>query len=240
MSRGRDSGCPLPPAQTRARATNAHGSHLGDKHAQALWDCTCSRRHCIAPVFSGTVSSSGPCLGISLADRLPSTCSACGPPPLFADFVGTMRPLDSPLPCMRDLWLIAFSPRPANCPRAATGSPGSRAWSFSACLGSLTPRGRAALALSCTALWPSMLSDAVGSPKHAISELNTQPTDTPVQRFKCSLAATPTWLGARVVRYTFPVRLFHSLLHAGLSRRYPDESACPTLWGRRFRPMPLK
>ena len=181
MSRGRDSGCPLPPAQTRARATNAHGSHLGDKHAQALWDCTCSRRHCIAPVFSGTVSSSGPCLGISLADRLPSTCSACGPPPLFADFVGTMRPLDSPLPCMRDLWLIAFSPRPANCPRAATGSPGSRAWSFSACLGSLTPRGRAALALSCTALWPSMLSDAVGSPKHAISELNTQPTDTPVQ-----------------------------------------------------------
>src|SRR6266478_6750380 len=33
-------------------------------------------------------------------------------------------------------------------PRAATGSPGSRAWSFSACLGSSTPRGRASLALS--------------------------------------------------------------------------------------------
>ena len=32
--RGRDSGCPLPPAQTRARAANAHGSHLGDKLAQ--------------------------------------------------------------------------------------------------------------------------------------------------------------------------------------------------------------
>ena len=26
--RGRDSGCPLPPAQTRAGATNAHGSYL--------------------------------------------------------------------------------------------------------------------------------------------------------------------------------------------------------------------
>jgi hypothetical protein len=31
-----------------------------------------------------------------------------------------------------------------------------------------------------------------------------------------------------VVRYTFPVRLFHSLLHAGLSRRYPGKIACPT------------
>jgi len=29
-----------------------------------------------------------------------------------------------------------------------------------------------------------------------------------------------------VVRYAFPVRLFHSLLHAGLSRRYPDTSVC--------------
>ena len=33
-------------------------------------------------------------------------------------------------------------------PRAATGSPGSRAGSFSACLGSSTPRGRASLALA--------------------------------------------------------------------------------------------
>src|SRR6266853_2701483 len=37
---------------------------------------------------------------------------------------------------MEDLWLIAFSSRPAHYLRAATGSPGSRAWSFSACLGS--------------------------------------------------------------------------------------------------------
>src|ERR1017187_3355855 len=48
----------------------------------------------------------------------------------------------------------------------------------------------------------------------AFSELNTQPTDTPVQRFKCSLATALTWLGARVIRYSFPVRLLHSLLHA--------------------------
>src|SRR5947207_8591459 len=134
---------------------------------------------------------------------------------------------------MRDLPLIAFSLRSAAYyRRTATGSPGSRAWSFSACLRSSTPQGRAALALSCVALWPSVLSDAVGSLHHTISELNTQPTDTPVQRFKCSLTTVLAWLGARAVRYSFPVRLFHSLLHAGLSRRYPDTSVRATVTGR--------
>ena len=64
-------------------------------------------------------------------------------------------------------------------------------------------------------------TDTMGIPIREISELNTQPTDAPVQRFKCGLAAALAWLGARVVRYSFPVRLFHSLLQAGLSRRYP-------------------
>jgi hypothetical protein len=68
------------------------------------------------------------------------------------------------------------------------------------------------------AFWPI---DTMGFLHREISELNTQPTDTPVQRFKCSLTVALAWLGARVVRYTFPVRLFHSLLHAGLSRRCP-------------------
>jgi hypothetical protein len=58
------------------------------------------------------------------------------------------------------------------------------------------------------ALLPSVLPDAVSSPNRKISELSTQPADTPVQRFKCDVAAALTWLGARVVRYTFPVRLF--------------------------------
>jgi hypothetical protein len=64
-------------------------------------------------------------------------------------------------------------------------------------------------------------TDTMGFPIREISELNTQPTDAPVQRFECGLAAALTWLGVRVVRYSFPVRLFHSLLQAGLSRRYP-------------------
>ena len=43
-------------------------------------------------------------------------------------------------------------------------------------------------------------SHTMGIPQRLISELNTQPTDTPVQRFECSLAATLAWLGARVAR----------------------------------------
>src|ERR1019366_8113561 len=169
----------------------------------------------------------GSCV-FSLVGGLPSATSAGGRPLLFGCFVGTMPLYDSPPPCMRALSLIAFSLRPApHCSRAATGSPGSRAWSFSACLGSSTPQGRAALALARDTLLPSLQSDAVGSLHHLISELNTQPTDTPVQRFKCSLTTALAWLGARVVRYTFPVRLFHSLLHAGLSRRYPDCQSAP-------------
>ena len=54
-----------------------------------------------------------------------------------------------------------------------------------------------------------------------------QPADTPVQRFKCGLTTALAWLGARVVRYSFPVRPFHSLLHAGLSRRYPEPRSAP-------------
>ena len=65
-------------------------------------------------------------------------------------------------------------------------------------------------------------TDTMGDPEQILSKLNTLPTDTPDQRFKCSLATALTWLGAGVVRYAFPVRLFHSLLQAGLSRRYPE------------------
>src|SRR5260370_14471753 len=71
------------------------------------------------------------------------------------------------------------------------------------------------------ALLPSVRADAVGSPKPLISELNTQPTDSPVQRFKCDVTAALTWLGARVARHSFSVRLFHSLPQPGFSRRYP-------------------
>ena len=37
-------------------------------------------------------------------------------------------------------------------------------------------------------LLPSRLPDAVGSPQRTISELHTQPTDSPVHRFRCNLS----------------------------------------------------
>lgn len=83
---------------------------------------------------------------------------------------------------------------------------------------------------------PSGPSDPVGSLIAMISELYTQPADTPVQRFKCGITAALAWLGARVVRYSFPVRLFHSLLHAGLSRRYPDDNIVYATTTRSSRP----
>ena len=54
-----------------------------------------------------------------------------------------------------------------------------------------------AVARSRVAFWHT---DTIGVPKREISELNTQPTDTPVQRFKCNLTIALTWLGARVAR----------------------------------------
>jgi hypothetical protein len=61
---------------------------------------------------------------------------------------------------------------------------------------------------------PSARYDGVGARNQRISELDTLPMDAPIPRFKCGLATALAGLGA-------PVRLFHSRLHAGLSRRYP-------------------
>src|SRR5260370_1471829 len=72
------------------------------------------------------------CCVFSVVSGLPSTASADGFPSWVGCFAGTMPLFDSPLPCTRDLWLIAFALPPADYLRAAAGSPGSRAWSFSA------------------------------------------------------------------------------------------------------------
>ena len=49
----------------------------------------------------------------------------------------------------------------------------------------------------------------------------------PCRRFACRLAATHARLEVRMVRYSFPVGLFHSLFHAGLSPRTRRSSAAP-------------
>ena len=171
----------------------------------------------------------------SLVSGLPPPPPAAGPQPSFGCFAATTPRYDSPPPCIRDLSLLAFSQRSVSSrPRTSTGSLGSRAWSFYACLGSSTPQGRDALAMARTAVLPSVLRDAVGAldSRFRSSQLrDTQPAYTPVQRFQCGLATALTWLGARMVRYSFPVGLFPSLLHAGLSRRYPRKNARAPLSG---------
>src|SRR5260221_5794867 len=96
---------------------------------------------------------------------------------------------------MVDLSLIAFSSRPAALrPRVATGSLGSRDDSA----------GHGTLALARTARLPSVLADTVGSLDCRFrSSLPSQ--YTPVQRFKCGLTVVLAWLGASMVRYSFPV-----------------------------------
>ena len=63
-----------------------------------------------------------------------------------------------------------------------------------------------------------------GQGRHAgvvISEVNTWPACTPVFCFTRDLTVAGARLGAKMVRYSFLVRLFHPRLHAGLSRRFP-------------------
>ena len=85
------------------------------------------------------------CSVFCLASGLPSTTSACGLPLVFGSFAGTTPLYDSPLPCMVDLSLIAFSTR------------------FLCVHGVFDSAGHGTLALSRTALLPSGLADAVGS-----------------------------------------------------------------------------
>ena len=139
-----------PPHRPVLALLNAHGSYLGYWRRSTLFrmglsfpSCCGSSRTRSSPL--GPPSRLGVrygfgCRVFSLVGGLSSTTSAGDLSLLFGCFAGTTPPYDSPLPCMGDLWLIAFSPRPADCSRATTGSPGSRAWSFSACLGSSTPR----------------------------------------------------------------------------------------------------
>ena len=59
-------------------------------------------------------------------------------------------------------------------------------------------------------------------PNFTFSKLNTQPADALCLRFDGGLTTATARLKGQVVRYSFPVGLFHSLLHAGLSRRTPS------------------
>jgi hypothetical protein len=155
-------------------------------------------RLCVRPGLGWSV--------FSLVRGLSSTASAGGLPLLFGCFAGNTPLYDSPPPCMWVLWLIAFSHRSAaSWPRTVTGSLGSRAWSFYACVGSSTPQGRAVLALSHIAFLLSGLQDTVCS---LIRRFRSSIPSPHIPLSNASSAASRpalTWLGARMDRYSLPV-----------------------------------
>ena len=165
----------------------------------------------------------------------PARCSpwsAAFPPPLrraiaplcSAGFIGTTPRSDSSTAVHAGLWL---SPSPAGLllvAQAPLRSPGSRAWSFSACLGSLTAQGpmvdsrfsaRQRVAFPC--------QTQVGDPDWFF-EAQYPARLCPCLRFDRTSRSPPQDSGSGWIRYSFPVGLFHSLQHAGLSRR----TVCPT------------
>jgi hypothetical protein len=104
VNRGRDAGCPAPPARIRASASRfsffaASRTRCSPANAFSqlcIWDAA------VCPVFS-------------LVGRLPSMPSAgVELPPLFGHFVGSTRPSDSLPTFLSRLWLITFLDRPAH------------------------------------------------------------------------------------------------------------------------------
>src|ERR1039457_5359731 len=73
---------------------------------------------------------------------------------------------------------------------------------------------------------PSPSDDRVGDLSSWFSKLNTLPVAAPVYASDRISRCVPQDSGPGWIRCSFPVGLFHSLLHAGLSRR----TACPTLF----------
>src|ERR1017187_4880426 len=71
---------------------------------------------------------------------------------------------------------------------------------------------------------PSPSDDRVGDLSSWFSKLNTLPVAAPVYASDRISRCVPQDSGSGWIRCSFPVGLFHSLLHAGLSRR----TACPT------------
>src|ERR1039457_3822096 len=163
----------------------------------------------------------------SSARALPSPTSAEDCSSLFGWFIGTTARSDSSGACVLALWLWAFANR-------------SRSWSdrdapevsrFS-CMLFLSVRGFLDYA------GPTHHSRPNAASHFAFLPLGTEsapcssvfrssiarPTDTPDLRFDQHLDDVDRKKGPRWIRCSFLVRLFHSLQHAGLSRRTPCDA----------------
>ena len=73
---------------------------------------------------------------------------------------------------------------------------------------------------------PSPCVHKVGTPNWFFEAQYPRPTNASVYALRPASRQTRTRLEVMMVRYFFPVRLFHSLLHAGLSRRSDAHLFC--------------
>ena len=193
FGRGRESGYPLPPAHTRAGAASAHAlarlAHFPGSVSGTGWAVACSP-------WSTAFPPQPPPAAPRFCSAASSVLYRCTTPRDRAR--GTCRSSRSP---SGPSYLLDGQPR--GLPVLAHGvSP--HAW------GLRLRRAEGGLALAPALVLPSVRSDSVGARNQLISELNVLPTDAPLQRFKCGLTTALAWLGARVARYAFPVRLFHT------------------------------
>ena len=155
----------------------------------------------------------------SLISGLPSSLSANGFPSLFKRFIGTAPLSDSSEACT---WVVRPKPFPTGLScgslQAPPRSPGSRAWSFQTCVGSTTTQDRPEARDVAPGNVAFRFDDSVGVP---IAIFRSSIPSPSVPLFTLRHAPRDAWCKTRgrVVRYSFLVRLFHPLLHTGLSRR---------------------
>jgi hypothetical protein len=165
---------------------------------------------CVGRVLDGTE--------FSLTNALPSTTSAGACAPLFGGFIGTTALCDSSAACLSGLWLFAFPDRSRFAREAPevsrfscmqflsvpgvsdyAGPPAGSRYRRRVC--GLPPQVTGSASRS------RFFRSSIPCPLMPLSTLRRQPRDC--------LRKTR----GQAVRYSFPVRLLHPQLHAGLSRR---------------------
>lgn len=191
-----------------------------------------SRTPCSPPdlcFFRSCVRHRASCWAFLSVEPLPSIDSVdASAASLFADVAGTTSSSDFLLAFMLASPPGVFADRSAR--RGAilpagwkpTGSPGSRAWSFHACTGSLTPPRHLTTrqgAVLCIAF------PTIRQGRHAkwlISELNGWPACSPPPCHTRSVATPSVGFRAERLARPYSCDFFHSLLQAGSSRRFPN------------------
>jgi hypothetical protein len=240
--RGRDGGCPPPPARIPACGTTAPGSCLGSDAPRRI-AVACAARRLTVQVF-GTGKP------VPIRRWVRSTCFAArlspwpspfpppAPPtssrlPLFAGFAGTTDLSDFPGSCIAIVPLWVHDADPSHTARAESGTsrlPDERvvlSCEVLACVhGVFDPAGPGRSRLASDLVWPSAFEKRLGIPDVDLSGLNGQPARTPVNASTAPLRVRPHDSGP-----VWPLRLHRRELASLTPRRlWPAHSQNVSLW----------